>query len=207
MQDPLSFPPRHLCSWNNRFDDPHRVFRTLYCAEQRITCLRETIQDLRPDARALADFSATVGAGDPGPGGLLLAGVVSVAWRQQNVLASARLHLEAELYHLDDVSLRQRLERELARELAELGLEHLDIAQVRGKRRVITQKISHLLHEEGAAGIVYRSNLDSGRCVAIFESRAHLQPAGTPRPLTHAVPELLQVSDEFNLVLRHPKRR
>jgi hypothetical protein len=72
-------------------------------------------------------------------------------------------------------------------------------------RRIITQKISRLLFDEGAAGIVYRSNLDDGRCVALFETRAHLEAVGTAKPLVHAIPELLQVCDEFNLILRHPR--
>jgi RES domain len=41
--DPLEFPPVELYEFSNRFDDVHRRFRTLYCAELPETCLREVL--------------------------------------------------------------------------------------------------------------------------------------------------------------------
>jgi hypothetical protein len=53
--DPLAFTPSEHCSWTHRFDDPERRYRTLYCAQERITSLRETLATFRPGARAVAD--------------------------------------------------------------------------------------------------------------------------------------------------------
>ncbi|MBV9279481.1 MAG: RES domain-containing protein [Chloroflexi bacterium] len=48
---PLDFLPRNLASWQNRFDDVHRRFRTLYVAHEPVTCLREVLADLRPNTK------------------------------------------------------------------------------------------------------------------------------------------------------------
>jgi alkylhydroperoxidase/carboxymuconolactone decarboxylase family protein YurZ len=51
--DPLAFTPRPLCSWNHRFDDTERRFRTIYCAEHPETSLREVLADFHPNLAAL----------------------------------------------------------------------------------------------------------------------------------------------------------
>ncbi|WP_308124012.1 RES family NAD+ phosphorylase [Mycolicibacterium xanthum] len=59
--DPLGFTPRELYEFNHRFDDIHRRFRTLYCAESAETCLCEVLADFRPN---LAAMRATSNATD-----------------------------------------------------------------------------------------------------------------------------------------------
>jgi RES domain-containing protein len=54
--DGLDFPPSRFLSWRNRFDHPDKVFRTLYCAEQRQTAFREVLADFRPNAKARAEY-------------------------------------------------------------------------------------------------------------------------------------------------------
>ena len=54
---PLEFVPHEYCSWEHRFDDPERQYRTLYGAQHRITALREVLADLRPNATVRADFA------------------------------------------------------------------------------------------------------------------------------------------------------
>jgi hypothetical protein len=51
--DPLGFTPGELYEFSHRFDDIHRRFRTLYCAELPETCLREVLADFRPNLGAL----------------------------------------------------------------------------------------------------------------------------------------------------------
>ena len=51
--DPLGFTPGELYEFSHRFDDIHRRFRTLYCAELPETCLREVLADFRPDLGAM----------------------------------------------------------------------------------------------------------------------------------------------------------
>lgn len=41
--DPLGLTPWELYSFSHRFDDIHRRFRALYCAELAETCLREML--------------------------------------------------------------------------------------------------------------------------------------------------------------------
>jgi RES domain len=190
--------PRGLSSWQHRFDDPRREYRTLYCADRRITCLREVLADLRPSTEALRDFARLFGDRRAIP-----AGVVSAEWRRAHVLAPATIAgADGALVDLDDVAVRRKLERRHAALLAAHAMPHLDISQVRSRDRVVTQTISRALFEEGASGIRFRSNLDDGPCAALFEGRARLEPRGKPTPLTEDVEELLQVCDEYGLVLR-----
>jgi hypothetical protein len=54
--DPLAFTPLDLYEWNHRFDDARRRFRTLYCAEDTKTSLREVLAEFRPNAGAIWEF-------------------------------------------------------------------------------------------------------------------------------------------------------
>lgn len=190
--------PRALCGWNNRFDDPLREYRTLYAADERLTALREVLADLRPNARAIADFRALFGEGAALP-----AGLVTWPWRKGHALAEGVVAPgRARLVDLDDVTVRRDLERDHAALLAEHGMSHLDIAEIRSRARPVTQGISRALYERGAAGVRFRSNVDDRPCLALFEGRARLDARGRPLPLTGDLPELLQVCDEFGLTLQ-----
>lgn len=59
--DPLAFARRELCSWNHRFDDSRRRFRTIYCAEDPRTSLREVLADVRPKLSAIRAFADASG--------------------------------------------------------------------------------------------------------------------------------------------------
>lgn len=52
-----------------------------------------------------------------------------------------------------------------------------------------------------SAPAIYGSNLDNLSCVALFEGRASVAAEGEPEPLIKAPPELLQVCEEFGLIL------
>jgi hypothetical protein len=195
---PLAHVPRELCSWNHRFDDPRREYRTLYAADLPITCLREVLADLRPNATALAEFAQFFGDSASIP-----AGEISRAWRRRHALAPASIALHGgALVDLDDIPSRERLARQHARLLAAHRMQHLDISEVRSRSRPVTQAISRSLYDEGASGVRFRSNLDDQPCMALFEGRGRLEPAGAPIALTRDVPELLQVCAEYSLVLR-----
>ena len=49
----------------HRWDDPKREYRTLYCAEQQLTCLREVLADLRPNTKAIAELRKLFGDNTP----------------------------------------------------------------------------------------------------------------------------------------------
>lgn len=124
-------------------------------------------------------------------------------WREKNLLVPAQIELAEVatgwLADIDDLVLRRELERRLAGDLVALGLSHLDVSDLRSKNRSITKKVSRLLHDQGAAGIAYRSNIDDQPCAALFEGRAWLVPAGSPQPLDGPVPDLERVCREFGL--------
>jgi len=77
---PLGFVARALCSWQERWDDPRREYRTLYCAQRPETCLIEVLADLRPNTSMLADLGGVMGESAE----LLdAAGVVESSWRER----------------------------------------------------------------------------------------------------------------------------
>lgn len=194
---PLQFTPRELCSWNHRFDDPRRAYRTLYVSEAPITCLREVLADLRPNAEAIAEFSALFGDSDE-----LMAGTVSQGFREKHVLAEARLApIDGQFVDVEEPATRERLKWALAPLLRDLGLQQLDLGEVRGNLRTLTKAISRHFYDQGSHGLSFRSKLDDGRCWVCFEGRSHLEPAGSLLLLTTELPDLLTVCREYHLKL------
>jgi hypothetical protein len=186
-----------VLSWKNRFDDPDRVFRTLYCAESRQTALREVLADFRPNAKARAEYRDLFGEELPPPR-------IKGVWLQERVLARGEIRvLQNGLANIDDPALRHQFEQLHAALLARHGMGHLDISQIRSKDRPVTQALTRFLADRGAAGIVYGSNLDDLSCAALFEGRALLVPVPgpDPEPLNASHPDLLAVCNELGLVL------
>lgn len=202
---PLDWVPHKMCSGEHRFDDPRKQYRTLYCAEHRITCLREVLADLRPNAKARAGFEAFQREQGLEEGEIHRpAGEVSVAWRERHVLAPAQVRREGPLVDLDQPELLDDLTSAHAALLAQHEMQYLNISEIRSKTREVSQAVGRDLYERGAAGLLFRSNLDNGRCIVLFEGRASLEPDGRSQPLTDDLPELLTVCSEYGLVLRTP---
>lgn len=191
--------PYELCGWQHRWDDPRREYRTLYCADSALTCLREVLADLRPNAKAIAELKELFGDET-----LALKGVGEVAseWRDAHLLCPAIAVSEHAFCYLDaEVELRHELEHALAELLTEHGMEHMDVAQVRSTDRIVTQTVSRVLYERYYAGVRFGSNLDDEPCYALFEGRAELEPNGEPVDLTEELEALHRVCDEFGLRL------
>ena len=107
-QSPADFTPHSYYSWDNRFDDIQRRFRSIYAAEECVTCFREVLHVYRPDTEALADFEEIFGTRPP-----ILAGEVSYGFRRNRVLIPVRLGLiSGEMVDVDDVALRTSLQRQ-----------------------------------------------------------------------------------------------
>jgi hypothetical protein len=156
------------------------------------------LADLRPDTTMLAEFHALFG---PDAALSAAAGTVPTAFRRERVLAPAELVLDGALVDVDDPATRAGLERVHAAMLAEHGMRHLDVAEVRSRTRVVTQHIGRTLYEGGAAAIRFGSNLDDRPCYAVFEARGRLAPRGAPQELTPDLPDLVAVCDEYGLRL------
>jgi hypothetical protein len=191
--------PRHLCSWRHRWDDPEREYRTIYCAESELTCLREVLADLRPNARAIAELKELFGERTPALRGV---GEVAAEWRDAHLLCPARAVSRHEFCDLDaEVELRNELEHELALLLAMHDMDHLDISQVRSRDRFVTQTIGRELYARSYGGVRFGSNLDDRPCYALFEGRAALHADGDPLELEPDLEPLRLVCDEFGLRL------
>jgi hypothetical protein len=201
VDGPLDFVPWPLCGWQHRWDDPQRKYRTIYCAAEKLTCLREVLADLRPNTKVLAEMADTVGLSAEL---LRAAGSVTPAWRAGHALAPGRLVVTAAgaaVVDTDDVGVREALTIRHAALLARFGMDHLDISEIRSRTRIVTQTIGRDLCEGGACGVAFGSNLDDRPCFALWEGRAGLGRAGEPLALTPHLPELAQVCGEFGLSL------
>ena len=199
---PIDFPPHEVYSWENRFDDPDKEYRTLYCAETAVTCIREVLADLRPNAVARAEFAQwQLAQGIPTDELMEPARRVTEKWREEHVLIEVQLDCDGPLVDLDDVSLRDTLERAHNDLLREHGMAHLDISDIRSKTRAVTKAISRDLYEQGAAGLTFKSNLDDCRCVVLFEGQGTLELSAEPISLAEEIPELQQVCHEYGLLL------
>lgn len=197
--DPLAYTPYQLCSWNHRFDDRDRRFRTIYCAEQPETSLREVLADLRPNLFARQAFADAFGVDALAD---LPSAPVTARWREEHLLVAAGLVLDGDQVDLTDPAVRAELEDRHAALLLEHGLEHLDLHEITARRRVMTQSIAADLFDRGAAAVRFPSRLDGLPALALFEGRAELEQIGEPVVLTDPPPEpLVVVADEWDLAL------
>jgi hypothetical protein len=197
VADPLAYTPRPLCSFNHRFDDAARRFRTLYLAELPETALREVLADFRPNLAAQRRYLKQFGqdaaedfAAEP----------VTAAWRTQHLLASALIDFTGELVDLTDTATRNSLETEHADLLADYDLPHLDLHEITTSRRALTQTIAGHLYDQGHAAVRFPSRLDGNACIALFEDRGQITPAADPIELTDPAPEpLINVCSAWQL--------
>jgi hypothetical protein len=197
---PLGFTPHELCEWSQRFDDAERRFRTVYCAEQPDTSLREVLADFRPNLAEIQAFLDTFG---PDASAELIAQPVTARWREQHVLAPAEARLDGPLIDLTDIEVRGELEDRHRDLLVEHRLEHLDLHEITTRRRAITQAIAtNLFDRFGAGAMRFPSRLDGNPCLAVFEGHGELIGAGPPTVLTDPAPNvLLEVCAEWGLEL------
>lgn len=155
--DPLGFAQRELYEFSHRFDDIHRRFRTLYCAELPETSLREVLADFRPNLGAHRRYIERYG---PEAAQDLVPEPVTAQWRGQHVLVPLALQLDAPLIDLTDVPTRQEFEDRRLDLLLEHGLQHLELHEITTSRRCITQTIAADLFDRGASSF---ASLPSGR--------------------------------------------
>jgi len=156
------------------------------------------LADLRPSTRMLAELEDQLGAD---PDLRAAAGTVTVALRAARVLICLVVELDGELVDVDQPAVRDALEREHAGLLAAHGMEHLNIAEIRSRTRIVTQTIGRSLYEQGAGGIAFGSNHDDQPCYALFEGHARLIAAEDAKlvMLTEDLEILRQVCTEWQL--------
>lgn len=202
---PLGFAPREPSRPGHRFDDPDGHFRTIYCAEDETTALREVLADFRPNLQEVSYFLSRFGEDARAE---IPRAPVTAAWRSSHVLAPALAELDGPIVDLTDPAVRRDLEAHHAQRLLAHGLEHLDLHEITTQRREITQAIARDAHSRlGAAAIRYPSRLDGRPCLAIFEGHGALVAAGDPITLTDPAPQaLIQVCAEWEMELEPAPR-
>jgi hypothetical protein len=205
VNDPLDFVPFRLCSWTHRFDNPRPhppsipIYRTLYCAEHRETCYGEVFNRYARSVKTARERSKISGR----PLEEHLHSEIGIGLLLEQAIARARIRiLEGDLVDLDDSAVRRDLEIRHWDLLQEHKLDFLDISTARSRRRKVTQRIGHALFKEGAAGVIYGSNVDNRRCMALFESRAFLEPLGEPEPLAGLLHEIEPILKKRDIVIK-----
>lgn len=163
-----------------------------------MTALREVLAPLRPDAAAVTALRLVAGADEDAAPHF---GRLSVRELDDRVLSSGRLNAARPPLDLIDHAVRAEVARVHAAVLAAFSVPHLDETDVRSRDRKFTQALARTLWDAGEAAVRYASNVDGLPCVALFEGRGHVEPAGEPRPLAEIKPMLEQACDELGLSL------
>lgn len=197
---PLDYPPPAFLPdpRSGRFDDPQKEYRTLYCARHQRVALREALQQFRHSTATLSRLKSLFG--DRG----IRPPRVPDDWRSAHVLAPARIRLApgSGLASYEDPGQLRLVEEGFAESLESHAVLSLDIPALRSKNRAVSQLLGRFFYERGHGGIVFQTGLPPGGvCVALFEGRAWLEPAGSPRSLTEAFPALRTVCKELALAL------
>jgi RES domain-containing protein len=200
---PLKFPAKKTRRWTGRFDDPLRDYRTLYCAADRLTCFYEVLAPFRPDVAVHGERLAIqlplpfVDVAIEQERRLI---PLSRSWRSKHVLVPVRIHLAQGTFLVDlgRVPVRERIFHDYRHLMS--GVRRLDRNVIAGEERELTQMLSRLVYEEGAAGILYPSKLD-GLCVALFEHRSRLVATGRRELLTEDIPEFLTACSHLHIPL------
>jgi hypothetical protein len=158
------------------------------------------LADLRPNAAAVRRFIEKFG---PEAAGDIPRQPVTTSWRQQHVLVATRPSLDGAVVDLSDPDVRHEVEMRHVELLVEHDLDHLDLSEITTGRRVVTQTLAADFFDRlGAAAIRFPSRLDGHPCVAVFEGRGELEPAGDPIALADPAPEpLLRVCAGWDLEL------
>src|SRR5206468_2834034 len=103
---------------NNRFDDPKREYRTLYCAETVSTCLREVLADFRPNAESITEFEELFGEDSSAEEPF---GLVPAEWQEKHVIAEAAIVTDRKFATIEAAATLKILGEANASLLKELG--------------------------------------------------------------------------------------
>jgi hypothetical protein len=158
-----------------------------------LTCLREKLAPFRLSIRMSEERRRQ---------GRPTSTRVTLEWRSTNALAAGRLELlEGDLVPVYEPAVRASLEEQLRDFLIGLRVSRLDLNEVQGNRRRITQAIARALYDKGAGGLLYQSRFDGQICCALFEGRTRLVLADEARLLSQPLPEFDKVCEEFRLAI------
>lgn len=169
---PLDFVPLEYQTWEGRYDDPDRTWRTLYLARDAYGAWVEVLGRFRPHddlAAALKDIIDE--DGDPAP---MPAGRVPLSWLSNRRVAHARIM--GRFADIGDPDTLRWLAARLPEVLVRSGVRDLDLSAATGPHRELTQAIARELHlHADTHAIEYPSRYgETIRCIAVFETDGDL---------------------------------
>lgn len=197
--DPLAWSPWEWVG-AGRYDDPARVFRVLYAAESRFTCLKEVLIAQRRRETNDSKLAAALASLDDPEASISRAAEqrrhqITRAWRLTR--AFGELELAAGQTYLNLRETGDLLEVEAALG-AELGIEEISLEHIASVRHEKTQRIARWAFETGYRAILYPSRIGADdRCWAIFDN-AVFTPLGLSH-IAHDDPDLQRVAQLYHL--------
>lgn len=181
----------------NRFDVPGGG--VLYCATNPRGAYLETLAGKRVSAKMAALVQHD-------PTGFMPPNSVPASWRDERRLFTVGTTDPACFIDVEDLETRQYIVGQIGEQLEQLGIETLDVPDVRGMNRLLTREIARWAYssidEEGDyaySGIRYVSKLDNEECWAIFggtETFIHEQTT-----IEKTDPHLVDVARLFRLTI------
>lgn len=196
------FPPRECEA--RQVEDPRAGNRfdvvgggVIYCGTTVKGCFAETIARFRPSAK----MRVLLAQEDPG---FVTCGGVPQNWRDQRTIVAASIADSLPFVDIDDPITHEFLSAKMAEELADLGVEVLDVGNVRGPNRLITRAASswaYYAQDSGSpkySGIRYMSRvLPNEECWAVFEGTPIVEVSR--RSIDVGDPDLKTVADTWGL--------
>jgi hypothetical protein len=165
--DPLDLVALAYQTWEGRYDDPDRTWRTLNLASDAFGAWVEVLGRFRPHddlMAALKDIAEE--DGDPAP---IPAGCVPLSWLANRRVAHARI--TGRFADVGDPDTLRWLARRLPEVLVRCGVRDLDLSAATGPQRELTHAIAHELCLHGDThAIDYPSRYgETIRCIAACE--------------------------------------
>lgn len=186
--DPFAWPDWQYVG-DQRFDDPWRLFRVRYLAEQRLACFLEGLAPLRAPLDRLA------------ASGPRLLPRVPADWLRLRCVGQVRLRGGQRWLDLRRLETAEALRAEVAQLLQELALPDLDVSVLRGPNRALTRAVGRWAYDAGYQGIAYRSRFhDALDCWAIFEG-ADFDRVGSIVSISPDDPDLQAAAALFGLAI------
>lgn len=169
----------------------------IYCGTNVKVCFAETVGRFRPTVK----MRALMEQEEPG---FVMCGGVPQNWRDQRTIVAVNLADPLPFIDIDDPITHEYLNSVMADELSGLGVETLDVGNVRGANRLITRAAASWAYwAENAdgpmySGIRYMSRvLPDEECWAVFEGTQIVE--ASRRAIEINDPDLKAVADPWGL--------
>lgn len=170
----------------------------IYCGTHVKGCFAEVVARFRPSPKMRTLMEQE-------DAGFVTCGGVPQNWRDQRTVVAASIADALPFVDIDNPITHEYLNAKMAAELTDLGVDTLDVGNVRGANRLITRAASSwaywAAHDAGSpkySGIRYLSRvLPDEECWAVFEGTPIVEVSR--RPIEINDPDLQAVADMWGL--------